>query len=242
MLTAHPLPYADADDAATPLVGHFACDDAAAGEPRPAVLVAPAFMGLDDHARGRADRLAAELGYAALAVDVYGNGRLANNQAEAVGLMRPFVDDPASLRRRMRAGLAALRRQPQVDPARVAAIGFCFGGRAAIELARDGADVLAVVSFHGTLDTKVPAVAGVMTAKVLSCTGAADGSIGPDRVRDFGQEMSAAGVDWQTTVYGGVVHAFTNPSANVPGRAMYDAAADRRSWAAMRELLAEVFG
>jgi dienelactone hydrolase len=239
MLSTHPLIYADGD---TPLHGHYAFDDAATDR-RPGVLVVHEFAGLSEHARSRADRLAAELGYAALAVDIYGHGKLASGPQEAKRLMDPFVDDPGLLRRRIRAGLTALRQQPHVDATRIGAIGFCFGGRTAIELARDGADVLAVVSFHGALDTKRPAAKGAVTAKVLSCTGSADPMIGPDRVRAFQDEMTAAGADWQTTVYGGAEHAFTNPNAGrngAPGM-KYDANADRRSWAAMRELFDEVF-
>ena len=122
----------------------------------------------------------------------------------------------------------------------MAAIGFCFGGRAAFELARDGADIVAAVGFHGALDTKRPAAHGAVTAKVLSCTGSADPSIGNDRVIAFQQEMTAAGADWQTVVYGGAEHGFTNPKAARPG-VRYHAAADRRSWAAMCELFGEVF-
>ena len=237
MLKSQPLIYADGD---VPLHGHYAHDDATPDR-RPGVLVAPAFFGLDDHAKSRAERLASELGYAALAVDVYGGGQLATDPQQAMALMTPFVDDPALLRRRMRAGLAALRQQSHVDPARVAVVGFCFGGRAAFELARDGGDVLAAVGFHGALDTKSPAAPGAVTVKVLSCTGSADPSIGPDKVRAFQDEMTAAGADWQTVVYGGAEHGFTNPKSNRPG-VRYDAAADRRSWAAMRDLLTEVFG
>ena len=240
MLHAQPLTYADGP---TPLHGHYAYDDATADR-RPGVLVVHEFFGLADHAKRRAERLAAELGYPALAVDIYGNGRVATNVKDAVGLMMPFVDDPDLLRRRMRAGLATLRQQPQVDPGRVAAIGFCFGGRACFELARDGGDVLAAVGFHGALDTKRPAAAGSVTAKILSCTGGADPMIDDGKVRAFQQEMTAAGADWQTVVYGGAEHAFTNPDAGragVPGL-KYDAAADRRSWAAMCDLFGEVFG
>ena len=238
-MKTQPLIYADGD---VPLHGHFAHDDAAEGR-RPGVLVVHEFFGLADHAKQRAERLASERGYAALAVDIYGRGQLATDVPGAMELMMPFINDPALLRRRMRAALAALRQQPGVDPGRIAAVGFCFGGRACFELARDGGDILAAVGFHGALDTKVPAAKGAITAKVLSCTGGADPMIDDGKVRAFQQEMTAAGADWQTAVYGGAEHGFTNPHAGragLPGL-KYDAAADRRSWAAMGELFDEVF-
>ena len=239
MLKTKPLLY---NDGPLPLHGHLAFDDAATDR-RPGVLVVHEFFGLADHAKGRADRLAAEFGYVALAVDMYGHGKLAATPQEAMAAMMPIVNDPDTLRRRMRVALSTLRQQPGVDPDRIAAIGFCFGGRCSLELARDGADVRAVVSFHGALETDRPAAPGAITAKVLSCTGAADPMIAEGKVRAFQDEMTAAGADWQTVVYGGAEHAFTNPHAGragVPGL-KYDAAADRRSWAAMRDLLDEAF-
>ena len=152
MLTSHPLPYADGP---LPLTGHMAYDDDAAAGRRPGVLVAPEAFGLTDHAKGRADRLTAELGYTALAVDLY--GRMPADRAEAFALMGELRDPPGKLRQRMRAALAALRAQPTVDPDRIVAIGFCLGGTSCLELARDGADVRAVVSFHGGLTTQAPA-------------------------------------------------------------------------------------
>ncbi len=236
MLKTQLLPYADGD---LPLTGHLALDDAAAG-PRPGVLVVHEAFGLTAHARDRADRLATEFGYFALAVDLY--GQMPADRAEAFALMGQLRDPPAKLRQRMRAGLAALRAVPQVDPDRIVAIGFCLGGTSVLELARDGADVRAVVSFHGGLTTKAPAAAGAITAKVLSCTGHDDPHIPLDTVRGFEAEMTAAGADWQVAIYGGTAHGFTNPDAGkagLPGVA-YNAAADGRSWAAMSALFAEV--
>ena len=208
----------------------------------PGVLVAPEAFGLTDHAKRRADRLAAELGYTALAVDLY--GKMPADRAEAFALMGELRETPGKLRQRMRAALATLRAQPTVDPDRVVAIGFCLGGTSCLELARDGADVRAVVSFHGGLTTKASAAPGAVTAKVLSCTGHDDPHIPLDTVRGFEAEMTAAKADWQVAIYGGTAHGFTNPGADkagIPGVA-YNAAADRRSWAAMCALFAEVLG
>ena len=238
MLKTQPLPYTDGT---TDMVGHLAFADAApAGQTRPGVLVVHEFYGLGRHAKARADRLAAERGYVALAVDMFGGGRLATTPPEAMGLMMPLVNDPDTLRRRIRAALTTLQQQPGVDPARVAAIGFCFGGRVAFELARDGGDIRAAVGFHGALDTKRPAAQGAITAKILSCTGSADPMIDEGKVKAFQDEMTAAGADWQTVVYGGAEHSFTNPDAGGMPGLKYDAAADRRSWAAMNALFDEV--
>ena len=236
MLKTQPLPYADGP---VPLTGHLAYDDAAAA-PRPGVLVVHEAFGLEAHAKGRAARLAAELGTVALAVDLY--GKQPAGREEAFALMGQLRESPPKLRQRMRAALTALRAVPQVDPGRIAAIGYCFGGTSVLELARDGGDVRAVVSFHGGLTTSAPAAAaGAITAKVLSCTGADDPFIPAAQVQAFEQEMAAAGADWQTVVYGNAAHSFTNPAADNAGMAgvRYDATADRRSWAAMCALFAE---
>ncbi len=237
MTRTETVEYADGD---VQLHGHFAWGDGTAG-PRPGVLVVHEAFGLEAHAKGRAERLAGELGYAALAVDVY--GAMPQSREAGLAMAAAMRDDPPKLRRRLRAGLAALRSRPEVDGGRVAAIGYCFGGTGVLELARDGADVAAVVSFHGGLVTKLPATTpGVVTARVLSCVGADDPYIPPATIRAFEAEMTAAKADWQSTLYGGVVHSFTNPAAKMPGHAEYHAAADRRSWAAMCELFAEAFG
>ena len=238
MLNSRPLPY---HDGPLPLQGHLAFGDATtAADRRPGALVVHEAFGLTAHAKDRADRVAAELGYVALAVDLY--GKMPADRAEAFGLMGELREAPAKLRQRMRAGLSALRSVPQVDPNRIVAIGFCFGGTSVLELARDGGDVLAVVSFHGGLTTRAPAAPGAITAKVLSCTGHDDPHIPADTVRGFEAEMTAAQADWQVAIYGNAAHGFTNPGADkigLPGVG-YNAAADRRSWAAMRELFDEV--
>ena len=151
---------------------------------------------------------------------------------------------PDLLRRRVRAGLDALAAVPGVDRGRLAAIGYCFGGYSVLELARTGAPVACVVSFHGLLETKRPAVAGVAKAKILACTGSADPIVPREQVTAFEKEMMEASADWQVITYGGAKHAFTNVAADtipMPGFG-YSATADARSWMAMRNLFDEVFG
>jgi dienelactone hydrolase len=208
---------------------------------RPGVLVAHEAPGLNDHPKRRA-RMLAELGYVALAVDMYGNGRVAGKGEDAQQLMAPLREDVPRLRRHVRAGFDALAALPNVDPKRLGAMGYCFGGLAVLELARMGAPLAGVVSFHGILATKTPEDAKNITAKILVCTGAEDPLVPPDQVAAFSAEMTKAGVDWQVITYGGAKHAFTNPEANRPPVLQYDAAADARSWEAMRSHWFELFG
>ena len=223
------------------LEGYLAWDDALPG-PRPGVLVVHQWLGLGDNERRRADMLAG-LGYAALAADVYGRGVRPRDTTEAAAQAGKFYGDRPLFRARLAAGLAELKRQTVVDPARTAAVGYCFGGGGVLELARAGADLAGVVSFHGSLDTPLPAAAGGVRAKVLVCHGAVDPYVKPEAVRGFIEEMEAVGVDYQLVMYAGAVHAFTQKEAgDDPSRgAAYDADADRRSWLAMRNFLTEVF-
>jgi dienelactone hydrolase len=207
------------------------------------VLVFHEGLGLGDFAMARA-RKVAELGYVALAADMFGDRRQARNLREVADLVGGLRNDPQTLRARGRAALATLAALPQVDANRLAAIGFCFGGSVVLELARDGADLAAVVSFHGVLTTKAPAVSGKLKARVLVCTGADDPLAPPEQVRAFEDEMRAAQVpDWQVISYGNTLHGFTNPAADgsMMRTAVYSEQADRRSWAAMRGLLEEAF-
>jgi dienelactone hydrolase len=211
-------------------------------ERRPGVLVFHEGLGLGDFAMERARRLAA-LGYVAFAADMYGERRQARNLQEVANLVGVFRDAPDQLRARGRAALATLAAMPEVDAGRIAAIGFCFGGKVVLELARDGADLKAVVSFHGVLSTATPAAPGRVKASVLVLTGADDPLAPPDQVKDFENEMRAAIVpDWQVISYGNTLHGFTNPAADgsMLRSALYNAQADRRSWASMRGLLDEV--
>jgi len=224
------------------LEGVLAWDDAAPAK-RPGILVLHEWTGINAYIRRRVEQLAG-LGYVAFAADVYGKGVRPTTRQEAAAQAGRYKADRALLRDRVRAGLEVLRRTSGVDPGKIAAIGYCFGGTAALELARSGADLLGVVSFHGGLDTPTPGDARNVRAKLLVLTGADDPNVPPAQVRAFEDEMRAAGVDWQLVEYSGAVHGFTNPdngADNARGVA-YNAAADRRSWTAMRAFFAELFG
>jgi dienelactone hydrolase len=198
-------------------------------------------LGLGDFAMARA-RILAELGYVAFAADMFGDRRQAQNLQEVAKLVGELRNAPETLRARGRAALATLAALPQVDANRLGAIGFCFGGSVVLELARDGADLKAVVSFHGVLATKSPAVSGKVRTSVLVLTGADDPLAPAEQVLAFENEMRAARVrDWQVISYGNTLHGFTNPAADgsMMRAARYSEQADRRSWASMRSLFDE---
>ncbi|HSN93274.1 MAG TPA: dienelactone hydrolase family protein [Anaeromyxobacteraceae bacterium] len=225
----------------TVLEGYLARDEAQTGK-RPGVLVVHEWTGINPYVRKRVEQLAA-MGYVAFAADVYGKGVRPATPQEAAAEAGKYKSDRALLRARVRAALAELRRQPGVDGDRVAAIGYCFGGTAVLELARSGADVKGVVSFHGGLDAPAPDDARNVKAKVLVLHGAEDPFVPEAQVKAFEDEMRAGGVDWQLVKYAGAVHSFTNPAAgnDASKGAAYDARADRRSWEAMKVFFAEIF-
>ncbi len=223
------------------LEGYVAWDDSPQGK-RPGVLVVHDWKGVGPFVTGKCDPLA-KLGYVALAADIYGKGVRPANAQEAAREAGKFKKDRALLRARATAALDALRADPLVDPRKIAAIGFCFGGTTVIELARSGADVAGVVSFHGGLDSPNPADGKSIKAKVLALHGADDPNVSAADLAAFEDEMRKGGVDWQLVEYGGAVHSFTNPAAgsdNSKGSA-YNERADRRSWAAMQAFFAEIF-
>jgi dienelactone hydrolase len=228
-----PLPYAEGDTALAGLLAR------PSGIPRAAVLVFPTIMNSTPAVETKA-RALAEAGYLALIADFYGQRPAGFDEARALAAaIRP---DPLAYRRRLKASLRALATLPEAQGLPLAAIGFCMGGQAALELARDGAPLEAVVSFHGLLDTGLPAEPGRITARILVCHGDADPMVPRSQVLAFWQEMDAAEANWHFHSYSGVKHGFTNP-AKVEGNPAvgYDASADRQSWAAMLELFDEVF-
>jgi dienelactone hydrolase len=223
------------------LEGYLAYDDATQ-EPRPGILVVHEWKGLGDYAKHRAEQLA-QLGYLAFAVDMYGKGVRAKDHDEAAHLSAVYRDNRQLMRGRILAALDVLKQHPLADPERIAAIGYCFGGTTVLELARSGADILGVVSFHGGLDTPTPAQPGVVKAKVLVLSGADDRFVSPG-VPAFEQEMQGAGVDYRIIQYPGAVHSFTVPeSGNDPSKGMaYNAEADRESWEEMQNFFSTLFG
>jgi len=209
----------------------------------PCILIAHQWAGISDFERARAEEFA-ELGYVGMAIDAYGKGLRGSLAADNSALMDPCMADRAALRQRLLAGVAAAKAHPRVDPQRIAAIGYCFGGTMALELARSGAAIAGVAGFHSGLGTALPQDAKNIKGKVLVCIGADDPGIPPEQRKAFEDEMRAGKVDWRMHLYGGVVHSFTNPDAgklNQPDFARYDAEADRRSWAEMQSLFNEVF-
>jgi dienelactone hydrolase len=225
----------------TVLEGYLAYDDSSTDK-RPGVLVVHEWTGHNPYVRKRAEQLAA-LGYVAFALDMYGKGVHAKDAKEAASLASTYKNDRKLMRARARAGLDVLQKQPLADTQRLAAIGYCFGGTTVLELARDGAELAGIVSFHGDLSTPTPEDAKNVKAKVLAQHGADDPFVPPPQVAAFEEEMRKGGVDWQLIAYGGAVHSFTNPGAgndNSKGAA-YNAKADHRSWDAMQRFFHEIF-
>jgi len=225
----------------TKFIGYLAGADGGAGR-RPGIVVFPEAFGLGDHAKKRADRLA-KLGYVALAADINGEGAMYNDMAQLGPVIQSLYDDRSEWRSRARAALDALRAQPDVDASRVAAMGYCFGGTTALELARSGAPLAAIATFHAGLIAGLPEDAGRIRAKVLVCHGAEDPLVKQEAIEALMSELRRDKVDWQFIHYGNAAHSFTEPAAEqrkVPGLA-YDKKADARSWAAMRQLFDEAF-
>jgi len=228
----------------TVMKGYLAWDDAK-GDKQPGVLVVHEWWGLNDYARMRAKMLA-ELGYTALAVDMYGDGKNSEHAKDAKAFMQSVTEKQSVAQQRFAAAREFLVNRSNVDPDEIAAIGYCFGGSTVLNMARLGVDLKAVVSFHGNLETQTPAQPGKVKAKVLVLNGAADKFVTPESIVVFKKEMTAAGVDYQFINYPGVLHGFTNPDADRLGKAndlavAYDANADKQSWAAMQGLFKEVF-
>jgi dienelactone hydrolase len=224
----------------TTLEGFLAYDDAISGK-RPGVLVVHQWLGLTDYEKRRATQLA-QLGYVAFCADIYGKDVRPKDVSEAGAQAGKYKSDRALLRARVNAALDVLKKNEFVDTKRVAAIGYCFGGTTVIELARSGADLNGVVSFHGGLDSPTPADGKNIKCKVLALAGADDPFQKPEDLTAFESEMRDNKVDWQIVFYGGAVHAFTQPDPGfVNAGAKYNEKADKRSWEAMKTFFAEIF-
>ena len=236
-IVSKPVEYRQGD---TVLEGLSVYDDATQDK-RPAVLVAHQWKGLGSYEKKRAEMLA-RLGYNVFAVDIYGKGIRPANPQDAASEAAKYKENRTLLRSRVLSGLEQLKHHLLTDARKIGVIGYCFGGTTALELARSGADVAGVVSFHGGLGTSIPAQPGAVKAKVLALHGADDPFVPPAEVAAFEEEMRKARVDWQLVAYGGAVHSFTDWDAgsdNSKGSA-YNEHADRRSWEAMKQFFAEL--
>jgi dienelactone hydrolase len=224
--------------------GFIAYDDNFKGK-RPAILVVPEWWGLNDYPKMRVRQLAA-MGYFAMAVDLFGNGKTAANPKEAQELTGPFYKDPQIIKTQMDYALQKIREYPQVDAAYVAAIGYCFGGYVVLNYAKMGADLKGVVSFHGGIGG-VPVEKKLLKAKILVCHGASDKFVSQKDVDAFIHQLDSIGADHTLKVYANATHAFTNPASTENGKRFnlpieYNAAADKDSWNDMQVFLKRIFG
>jgi len=229
------------DDHGTKLTGHLYWDDAQAGK-RPGVVVYHEWWGLNDYAKKRA-RMLAELGYVAFAADMYGDDKVTTSPDQARQWMQQVTVDVDLWRERANLGLAQLEASDLVDKQKLAAIGYCFGGGTVLQMAYGGADLRGVVSFHGSLPAAPEEAKSKIKPKILALHGQADAMIPPEVVQNFEAKATAAEANWELVSYGGVRHGFTNPDAGKAGIAnlKYDAQADARSWARMKDFFAEIF-
>ncbi|WP_338522992.1 dienelactone hydrolase family protein [Pseudomonas batumici] len=239
------IPYQSPDG--TRMIGYLAYDDAIKG-PRPGVVVVHEWWGLNDYAKRRARDLAA-LGYSALAIDMYGEGKNTEHPKDAMAFMQAATRNSAAASARFQAGLELLKQQPQTNPDKLAAIGYCFGGGVVLDAARRGVPLAGVVSFHGVLATDTPATPGSVKARILVEHGAKDSMVTAQNVSAFKAEMDKAGADYRFVSLEGAKHGFTNPDADRLSHGDhggpdigYNKAADESSWADMRAFLKKVFG
>ena len=227
-------------DGETLLEGYLAYDDSVT-EPRPGIIIAHTWWGQGDLECRRADQLA-ELGYVGFALDMYGKGLYGSSPEENTKMMQPLMDDRTVLQNRMAVALTVAGEQAEVDAGNMAVMGYCLGGLCALDLARTGADLKGAISFHGLFDAPDNITNPQIKAKVLCLDGHDDPMTSNDKVVALEKEMTDAGVDWQLHTYGGTMHGFTNPEADMPKMGIkYNAVADRRSWQALENFLAEIF-
>lgn len=238
------IAYQDADGKR--LVGYYAYDDAVEGE-RPGVVVVHEWWGLNDYAKRRARDLAG-LGYSAMAIDMYGDGKQTEHPADAGKFMQAALKDPKAAAARFDAGVELLKIQPQTHAEKIAAIGYCFGGKVVLDAARRGEPLAGVASFHGALVTATPATPNSVKTRVLVEHGASDSMVTPEQVAAFKQEMDAAGANYEFVSIDGAKHGFTNPDADRLSHGEhggpdigYNKAADESSWADLQAFLKKVF-
>ena len=206
----------------------------------PCVLIAHTWAGRDAFVEEKA-KLLTELGYAAFAIDMYGDGKIGTSNEENAGMMQPLLDDREELARRALASLDAVSKIDSIDASKIVIMGYCFGGLVAMDLARTGADIKGAVSFHGFLAGPENST-NEIKAKLLALHGDSDPMVGQDQIESFRQEMTSKKVDWQLHVFGGAMHSFTNPEANDPDfGAVYSKNADERSWKIFTDFLKELF-
>ncbi len=240
-IIGEPLIYKSGDFS---MQGYLTYDDTISGK-RPGILVIHEWWGQNEYARERA-RMLAELGYTALAVDMYGDGRQAEHPDEAGKFAAEVRQNMPAATQRFQAAMQILQQHPTVDAEHIAAIGYCFGGGVALEMARQGLDLDAVVVFHGSLSTETPATPGVIKARILVCDGADDKLVSPEQIKAFHREMKVAGADYTFISYPGAKHSFTNPGADIYAEKFnipvgYNEEADKRSWQDMQDFLKETF-
>ena len=210
------------------------------GDSNPCVLIAHTWAGRDAFVEEKA-KLLTELGYAAFAIDMYGDGKIGTSNEENAGMMQPLLDDREELARRALASLDAVSKIDSIDASKIVIMGYCFGGLVAMDLARTGADIKGAVSFHGFLAGPENST-NEIKAKLLALHGDSDPMVGQDQIESFRQEMTSKKVDWQLHVFGGAMHSFTNPEANDPDfGAVYSKNADERSWKIFTDFLRELF-
>ena len=231
------------NDGALTLKGYVAYNEKQQGK-RPAIIVVPEWWGNNDYTRTRAKMLA-ELGYIAIAADMYGDGKIAANPTDAQAYATPFYKDPQMGKSRIAAAIKKISSYPQADAGKIAAIGYCFGGSMVLSAAKLGMDLKGVVSFHGGL-AGVPATAGTTKAKILVCHGGADNFISAEEIQKFKENLDNVKVPYTFKTYEGATHAFSNPAATATGKKFnmpieYNEAADKQSWADMKEFLKKIF-
>ena len=210
------------------------------GDSNPCVLIAHTWAGRDAFVEEKA-KLLTELGYAAFAIDMYGDGKIGTSNEENAAMMQPLLDDREELARRALASLDAVSKIDSIDASKIVIMGYCFGGLVAMDLARTGADIKGAVSFHGFLAGPENST-NEIKAKLLALHGDSDPMVGQDQIESFRQEMTSKKVDWQLHVFGGAMHSFTNPEANDPDfGAVYSKNADERSWKIFTDFLMELF-